>query len=208
MTITTMSRTRRGVRTAGRGIVSMLAAAVLATGLAACSSGSGANEPAQDATQASHVTIEDAWVKAPEEGKTMTAGFGTLKNDGDEDVRVVSASSPVSETMQLHETVTGADGQKKMQEKDGGFVIPAHGECALPPGANHIMFMKTTQTIQAGDTVDITLTFEDDSTMDFQAPAKAYTGANETYQGGSGASADASSSADSGDMSGMNMGGN
>ncbi|CAN7312254.1 MULTISPECIES: copper chaperone PCu(A)C [Microbacterium] len=136
-----------------------------------------ASRPAGDA-----VTIEDAWVKSAEEG--MSAGFGTLVNSGDDDVTVVSVTSEASDMLELHETVENEAGEMVMREKDGGFVIPAGGKLALEPGGNHIMMMDLTGPLTAGSDVTFTLTFSDDSTYEFTAPVKDYSGANENYEGG------------------------
>lgn len=131
---------------------------------------------------ADSITIEDAWVKSAEEG--MSAGFGTLLNAGDDDVTVVSVSSEASSMTELHETVENEAGEMVMREKDGGFVIPAGGELGLAPGANHIMMMDLAAPLAAGNEVTFTLTFSDDSTFEFTAPVKDYSGANENYVGG------------------------
>ncbi|MCB8044520.1 copper chaperone PCu(A)C [Microbacterium oxydans] len=128
------------------------------------------------------VTIEDAWVKSADEG--MSAGFGTLVNSGDDDVTVVSVASEASNMLELHETVENEAGEMVMREKDGGFIIPAGGSLPLEPGANHIMMMDLTGPLTAGSDVTFTLTFSDDSTFEFTAPVKDYSGANENYEGG------------------------
>jgi copper(I)-binding protein len=128
------------------------------------------------------VSIEDAWVKSAEEG--MSAAFGTLVNAGDEDVTVVSVASDASTMLELHETVENDAGEMVMREIDGGFVIPAGGRLALEPGANHIMMMDLTGPLAAGTDVSFTLTFSDDTTMEFSAPVKDYSGANENYEDG------------------------
>lgn len=131
-------------------------------------------------TAGESVSIEDAWVKSADEG--MSAAFGTFVNDGDADVTVISAQAEVSPMIELHETVTNESGEMVMQEIDGGFVIPAGGELPLEPGANHIMLMGLTAPLAAGDEVTITLTFSDESTYEFTAPVKDYSGANENYE--------------------------
>ncbi|WP_372466753.1 copper chaperone PCu(A)C [Microbacterium maritypicum] len=128
------------------------------------------------------VRIEDAWVKSADEG--MSAAFGTLVNTGDHDATVVSVTSAASTMLELHETVENDAGEMVMREIDGGFVIPAGGQLALEPGANHIMMMDLTGPLAAGTDVSFTLTFDDDSTYEFTAPVKDYSGANENYEGG------------------------
>ena len=151
-----------------------LIAALALTGCAAT--------PSTDATtEADGVTITDAWVRSAETG--MSAAFGELSNTGSEDVTVVSATTEASSMIQLHETVENDSGEMVMREKDGGFVIPAGGTFMLEPGGNHIMLMDLTAPLVAGDDVTFTLTFADDSTLEFTAPVKDYSGANETYEG-------------------------
>ena len=131
------------------------------------------------ATQAESVTITDAWVKAVESG--MTAAFGLVENSGDAEVTIVAASSAASPMIELHETVDDGTGTMTMRQKDGGFVIAPGESLELMPGGNHIMFMGVTEPIVAGDEITITLEFADGSTLEFTAPAKDFTGANENY---------------------------
>ncbi|GGJ32123.1 copper chaperone PCu(A)C [Paenarthrobacter histidinolovorans] len=175
-------------------VLSLVAAASLA--LTACgqndSQAPGASGSATQATSQSQsagpLTVSDTWVKVAETG--MSAAFGTIRNTGDNDVTIISASAPVATMVELHETVMGADGTMKMQAKQGGFVIPAKGELKLEPGANHIMLMGLTKPVQAGDQVTFELKTSDGGTVTFTAQGKDFSGANENYApGGDGASA-------------------
>ncbi|MDF2990443.1 MAG: uncharacterized protein K0S37_957 [Microbacterium sp.] len=154
-------------------------AVVTALALSGCAGASAPTPAAQSASFAS----SDVWVKAADDA--MTAGFGELSNTGDSDLTVVSATSPATSSMQLHETVPNEAGQMVMREVEGGFVIPAHGSIDLAPGGNHLMFMDVTSPLRAGDETTITLTFSDASTAEITAPIKEFAGANENYEGGS-----------------------
>lgn len=179
-THTTSSRptAKRGRVTLPR-FASLIAVSMLA--LSGCAA-TGAATPTESAPAGDTVTIEDGWVKSADEG--MSAAFGTLVNDGDQDVTVVSAESPASSMLELHETVENEAGEMIMREIEGGFVIPAGGSITLEPGADHLMLMDLTGPLKAGDTVSVTLTFSDDSTYEFEAPVKDYSGANENYDDG------------------------
>ena len=159
-------------------------AAVFAVSLLALTGCAAESAPATDESIAfgDVVTIEDAWVKAADEG--MSASFGTLVNSGDADVTVVSVSSDASSMLELHETVENEAGEMVMREIDGGFVIPAGEDFVLEPGGNHIMLMDLTEPLRAGDEATFTLTFSDDSSYEFTAPVKDYSGANENYEEG------------------------
>ena len=158
-------------------------AAALILALSGCA---GATEtPAattESATSADTLTMTDAWVKANESG--MTGAFGLLANSGSADITVVSAETVAASKIELHETVANDAGDMVMQEKPGGFVVPAGGSIELAPGSNHIMLMGLTGPLTAGDETTFTLSLDDGSTLEFSAPVKDYTGANETYEGG------------------------
>ena len=129
----------------------------------------------------SSIAIADGWAKAADSG--MSASFGMLKNPTSTPVRVVGATSPYAKVVQLHEVVD-KDGSMVMQQKAGGFVIPAGGMLELKPGGNHLMFMGLKKPITAGAMVPITLITADGGIMRTTVMAKVYNGANESYDGG------------------------
>ncbi|MCD0449212.1 copper chaperone PCu(A)C [Actinocorallia sp. API 0066] len=163
--------------------------AFLALPLAACGeeatstdAAPSASAPTQAQAQAK-ITVTDPWVKVVKKG--MTAAFGTLANTSGADITVVSAATPASGVVELHEVVdTG--GQTKMQPRDGGFVVPAGGSITLKPGGFHIMLMDVKEPIEAGADVPFTLTLGDGTKIEFTALAKEFAGGNEDYEPGGG----------------------
>lgn len=166
--------------------VTASAALALTLGLGACggsttttSTTTPAATAAKASGQAASVTVSDPWVKAVDTG--MTGAFFVLKNTGSSPVHLVSAKSTISPMMQLHETVMGTGGTMAMQEKPGGFTIPAGGSHEFKPGGDHVMFMGITAPVKSGTTVTFTLAFEDGSTLPVTAEVRTFTGAKETY---------------------------
>lgn len=129
----------------------------------------------------SALAIANGWAKAADSG--MSAAFGMLKNPTSKPVRVVGATSPYAKAVQLHEVVDKG-GSMVMQQKAGGFAIPAGGMLELKPGGNHLMLMGLTKPITAGTMVPITLITADGGIMRTTVMAKVYMGANESYDGG------------------------
>ncbi|MEV5830943.1 copper chaperone PCu(A)C [Spirillospora sp. NPDC052242] len=158
---------------------------VLTLPLSACGGEGDPASPAAATTAAqapkAALTITDPWVKTVDEG--MTAAFGTITNATGADVTIVSAATPASPKVELHEVV-GAGGEMKMRAKQGGFVVPAKGELELKPGGYHIMLMGVTAPIEPGQKVAFTLTLADKSTVEFSALAKEFNGGNESYEPG------------------------
>jgi len=173
-----MIRTTRTKNTVS--LIAILAAGALA--LAGCSTTASTDNDTDDmASTATTLTTTDAWVKAIDSG--MTAAFGMVENPTDREITIVSATTSASDMTELHETLENESGDMMMQEIDGGFTIPAGGMLMLEPGGNHIMIMGVADPILAGDDVTVTLTLDDGSTVEFTAPAKDYSGANENYEG-------------------------
>ncbi len=163
--------------TTPRMLIVAVAALLTFTG---CAATTDTAKPATTTTAAESLTITDPWVKSAETG--MSAAFGTLENTGDTDINVVSAQSPAATMIELHETVEDDSGAMVMQQKEGGFIVPANGSYELAPGANHLMLMGLTEPLVAGVDSAFTLTLSDGSTFEFTAPAKDYSGANESYE--------------------------
>jgi len=136
------------------------------------------------------LTVTDPWIKAAEEG--MTSGFGLLINGTDQDLVLVGARTAASTHVELHETTGDGSGGMSMQEKEGGFPLPAGSELLLEPSGNHLMLMELTAALQPGDEVELTLEFEDGTELPFTAAVKDFAGAQEHYEpegsSGSGAS--------------------
>lgn len=135
------------------------------------------------ASTAAALTLTDGYVKAA--GKSgdmaMSAIFGTLTNSSSSPITVVSGTSghPCS-AVELHEVVM-KDGSMKMQQREGGFVVPANGTLELGPGGLHIMLIGLTRDIKAGDPVTAELTLSDGQKVTVSAVGRDLPNANESY---------------------------
>lgn len=158
--------------------------AVSALGLAGCSQAPAADtsqEQTAEAKQSAGITVNDAWVKAADDG--MTAAFGSFANTGSTEATIVSVTATdITDELQLHETVADDSGAMVMRQVEGGFAIAAGESRLLEPGGDHIMVMSLKKALRAGDEVEFTVTMADESTFTFTAPVKDYSGANETYE--------------------------
>ncbi|TCJ78864.1 UNVERIFIED_ORG: hypothetical protein EDC92_10536 [Dietzia maris] len=133
-----------------------------------------------DSGASTTVTFDDGWAKAT--GTEMTGVFGTITNPGDTDLHLTGVDSDLGGSAELHETVPGASGMM-MQEREGGFVIPAGGELVLEPGGNHIMLMELGRPITTGQQITLTLEF-DGAEQDVTVSARDFRGGEEEYVGG------------------------
>ena len=95
------------------------------------------------------------------------AGYVTITNKGTADDTLVSASSPVAGKTQIHEMKMDGD-VMKMNEVEGGLVIPAGQSVTLAPGGLHIMLMDLKEQLVEGSTFPVTLTFATAGTIEIQ----------------------------------------
>ncbi len=125
------------------------------------------------------VTLSDGWVKATDE--KMTAVFGRLQNPLPQDLTLVSGSTDVAKTVELHEVTGGS-----MKPVKGGMTVPAGKTLDLEPGGLHIMLMGVEKPVVAGDEVTLTLKDSEGGTHEFTVPARTFDGGDEDYEGGHG----------------------
>jgi hypothetical protein len=104
-------------------------------------------------------------------GQDQTGAYVTLHNADKRDHALVGAASPAARVTELH-TVIDEGGMKKMRPVPK-IDIPAGGQTKLQPGGLHIMLIGLKQPLAEGANVPITLTFEDGSSRQINAPVRA-----------------------------------
>lgn len=151
-----------------------LIAGLILVGTTACGSDDSDGKASESADP---IVISEPWVRATEgtEDPSMTAVFMAIRNNTDQDLTLVSATSPGIEMVQVHEMVQGDDGHMVMQEAENGVMIRAGKEQMLMPGGYHVMLMGLADPIAPGDELEVTLTFSDGTTKTITAPAKEFT---------------------------------
>jgi periplasmic copper chaperone A len=133
--------------------------------------------PGGEAT-AGDIAVTDVWVRQPAEGQTRSAAYGTIANNGDDDVTLVGATVSIDAMVEIHETLMGDDGTMQMQEREEGFVIPAGGAFVLEPGGPHIMMIDIDPAEFVGD-IDVTMIFDDGTEVTVTAPVRSIAGMGE-----------------------------
>lgn len=100
---------------------------------------------------------------------SVTAGgvFVTIENHGDTEEVLLSANTNRAKTTELH-TIIDENGVKKMRPVEK-MTIPAHGTLKLERGSDHIMLMGVTSPLKAGESVPLTLNFQNAGARDIEA---------------------------------------
>lgn len=101
--------------------------------------------------------VGHVWVKPTLGSRDVTAAYALLHNLSDAEDRLISASSPVAETVELH--THEQDGDIMRMRKVDAIDVPVDAFVEMEPGGLHLMLFGV-QPLAVGDEVAMTLTFE------------------------------------------------
>ncbi len=93
----------------------------------------------------------------------------TVLNGLDQPLQLTGIESPVAASEELHETIDDA-GVMRMIPHPEGFSVPALGTLELKPGGKHIMLIKLIEPLVAGETITLTLTFDNADPLVIDVP--------------------------------------
>jgi copper(I)-binding protein len=117
--------------------------------------------------------ISGAYVRAMLPGQPVGGGYLVIRNTGSEDDRLVSASSPLSPAVEIHEM--SMQGQiMKMRRLEGGIAVAAGQTVELMPSGLHLMFTKVATPFRQGDSVPLTLIFERSGKIELSLPVEGF----------------------------------
>ncbi|MCQ9342498.1 copper chaperone PCu(A)C [Corynebacterium kozikiae] len=131
---------------------------------------------AEDAESA--LILSGAYIREMAADADMTAIFGELTNNTEQDVTVTGLSGSIpAQAYEIHEVVDG-----QMRQKEGGLVIPAGETVVLEPGSDHFMVLGVVTPVAAGDTADITLEVSELGSVSFtDVPVRTVAAGDEEY---------------------------
>lgn len=143
-------------------------------GLTAC--GQDANEPAPQRSEAAPeapagIVITNARLTLPAVKGNPGAVYFDIANNGAADTAIAAASVEGSDHAMLH-TTTETGGMMSMSEMTS-VPLPKGATVSFAPGGNHVMAMGLADTFKAGESVDVTLTFENGDKASFAAVVRA-----------------------------------
>lgn len=93
-------------------------------------------------------------------GQPAAAAFVKIENKGRQADRLVGATvdASVAERAEIH--TMSMEGDKMTMRQLPGLAVPAEGKARLAPGSDHLMLIGLPKPLQAGQLVNVTLTFE------------------------------------------------
>ncbi len=120
------------------------------------------------------VMIHDGWARASIGSAPNSAAYMTLMTKGSETDKLLSASSPAAETVELH-THLMEDGIAKMRPVEAIEIAPGEAT-VLEPGNLHVMLMGLKGKLEEGAAMPLTLTFEKAGEITLDLPIRGIKG--------------------------------
>ncbi len=120
---------------------------------------------------ADNINIINPWVRAAPQNAPALAAFMKIENNSDSDRSVVEVKTTMAvDRVELHRTKMSGGMMKMIPQK----VIPikAGSSTLLKPGSWHIMLIKPTTVPKMGDTVHLTVVFDNGSEQSVMANVK------------------------------------
>ena len=121
------------------------------------------------------IRVENAWVRPAPMPGGVGAAYMVIRNNGNDDDTLVLAEATFAEEVELHESMvmeTEEGGEMAMMEPVSSIVVPAGDRAALEPGGYHIMLIGVEDTLEPGQTVTLTLTFENAGVVEIEAKVR------------------------------------
>ena len=147
----------------GRWVALLVVLATLTGTLVACGGGT------------SRIAVRDAWTRPVKAAQGTTAGasanpmgammggstsvvYLTIVNSGDGADKLTGVQSVVAGAVEMHRMEI--KGNVATMRRVNAIAIPESGEVRLDPNGYHLILVNVQRDLNAGDTVDLTLTFE------------------------------------------------
>ncbi len=120
--------------------------------------------------------IENAVIRTMPPGQSVTAAYMIISNHSDIPRKLVSARSIISSRVEIHHNSV-EEGVMKMRQLEA-LEIPANGQAMLGANANHLMLFDLNQNLVEGESIQLTLGFDDGSSQDIMAVVTRLTGSS------------------------------
>ncbi|HEX2334349.1 MAG TPA: copper chaperone PCu(A)C [Burkholderiales bacterium] len=112
------------------------------------------------------IQVRHPWSRATPPGAKVAVGYMEIRNTGTQPDRLVAASAPVAQRVEMHVTERDGDVMRMRQVKD--FEIPARERVTLRPGGSHLMLVDIAQPLKKGERFTMRLRFERAGEMEIE----------------------------------------
>jgi len=115
------------------------------------------------------ISVENEWARVTPSGTGSV--YMKIKNNGNSDDKLLSASSDKAGMVMIHRSIREGD-ISKMIHIHYGITIPGNSSVSLKPGDYHLMLMNLDKNLSLGDKISIILNFEKNDSLEINPVAK------------------------------------
>ena len=115
------------------------------------------------------ISVENEWARVTPSGTGSV--YMKIKNNGNSDDKLLSASSDKAGMVMIHRSIREGDISKMIHIHDG-ITIPGNSSVSLKPGDYHLMLMNLDKNLSLGDKISIVLNFEKNNSLEIIPVAK------------------------------------
>ncbi|MGZ5908700.1 MAG: copper chaperone PCu(A)C [Reyranella sp.] len=113
------------------------------------------------------IEIHRPWARRSLETPERAGGFFVLTNTGPEPDRLVGATSPAAEKIEIH-AIKVIGGDIGMRPREDGLVLPAGGTLTLQPRGYHLLLLGLGTPPMPGTSLPVTLNLEKAGNIDIE----------------------------------------
>lgn len=118
------------------------------------------------------IEVVGPWARASLPATAEGGGFFTITNKGTTPDRLIAASSPVAERIEIHAIKVVGDGLR-MRQREGGLALPPGTTLTFKPRGYHLLLTGLKAPLEPGSRVPVTLAFENAGKMDIELVVEA-----------------------------------
>jgi len=119
---------------------------------------------------ANDLTVSEQYLRATPPHAKNSAAFLTITNHTNNTIKLIAATSDIAKRVELHSHIK-QDGMMKMRQVEA-VQITANSSTSLQPGGYHIMFLGLNNNLFEGQSVKVTLYFDNGNELNIDAPVK------------------------------------
>jgi copper(I)-binding protein len=113
------------------------------------------------------IEIGSPWARASSHETGDGGGFFTLANTGAVPDRLIAASSPAAERVEIH-AIKVVGSELRMRQREDGLVLPPGTTFTLKPRGYHLLLVGLTTPLEEGARATVTLSFEHAGSIDIE----------------------------------------
>lgn len=116
------------------------------------------------------IAVTDAWARPGQKGGNSAIYF-VIDNPQQEADTLLEAKTDAAMMVQLHRTETDSAGNSAMVHQES-VPVPGGEKVSFEPGGLHVMLMQLNADLTAGQTLPVTLRFENAGEIEIQAEVR------------------------------------